>query len=217
MANEKTFYDTLGISENASLNEIKNHYHKLARLYHPDITKLENTHDRFIEINEAYRTLKDPILRKAYDFGLRQRRLKNDPNYKEEFKTGNDISTNEKVNKEKEEEQVIKPKTDKEVADLDMFVKKAKSCFISNNLTEALFNIDEALKLDSKNYDMFKLKGDIYFKQSNYDFAMEAYSKACKINDGPEIRSLLSQVISLRNRHGSNPAGNKKKGFFGLF
>lgn len=216
MAKEKTFYDILGIPENASLLEIKNHYHKLARLYHPDITKLENTHDNFIEINDAYRTLKDPILRKAYDFGLKQRRLKNDPNYKEEFRTGNDISTNVKENKV-EEEQVVKPKTNKEIADLDLFVKKAKSCFVSNNLTEALFNIEEALKIDGNNFDMFKLRGDIYFKQENYDLAMESYSKACKINDSPEIRSLLSQVISLRNRHGSGVSGNKKKGFFGLF
>ena len=53
----KNYYQILGVSENSSVEEIKQAYRKLAKKYHPDINKLPDAHQRFIEISEAYEVL----------------------------------------------------------------------------------------------------------------------------------------------------------------
>ena len=64
MAQTKTFYDVLGVSNNASDEEIKKAFRKLAVKYHPDRGGDE---EKFKEISEAYETLSDPEKRKQYD------------------------------------------------------------------------------------------------------------------------------------------------------
>ncbi len=63
----KSLYETLGVSENASADEIKKAYRKLARKYHPDINKDESAVDKFKEINAAYEVLSDPEKKAQYD------------------------------------------------------------------------------------------------------------------------------------------------------
>jgi len=63
----KSLYETLGLSENASADEIKKAYRKLARKYHPDINKEESAVEKFKEINAAYEVLSDPDKKAQYD------------------------------------------------------------------------------------------------------------------------------------------------------
>lgn len=63
----KDYYKILGVSRTATADELKRAYRKLARKYHPDVSKLANAEDRFKEAKEAYEVLKDPEKRKAYD------------------------------------------------------------------------------------------------------------------------------------------------------
>jgi len=63
----KSLYETLGVSENASADEIKKAYRKLARKYHPDINKEESAVEKFKEINAAYEVLSDPEKKAQYD------------------------------------------------------------------------------------------------------------------------------------------------------
>ncbi|HET7371357.1 MAG TPA: DnaJ C-terminal domain-containing protein [Gammaproteobacteria bacterium] len=63
----KDYYKRLGISREASQDEIKRAYRKLARKYHPDVSKEENAEAQFKEVQEAYEVLKDPEKRQAYD------------------------------------------------------------------------------------------------------------------------------------------------------
>lgn len=63
----KSLYETLEISENASADEIKKSYRRLARKYHPDINKDSGAEDKFKEINAAYEILSDPNKKAQYD------------------------------------------------------------------------------------------------------------------------------------------------------
>lgn len=63
----KDYYQTLGVSRNASKEEIQKAYRKLARKYHPDVSKEPKAEAKFKDINEAYEVLKDPEKRKKYD------------------------------------------------------------------------------------------------------------------------------------------------------
>lgn len=63
----KSLYETLEINENASADEIKKAYRKLARKYHPDVNKDPQAEDKFKEINAAYEVLSNPEKKQQYD------------------------------------------------------------------------------------------------------------------------------------------------------
>lgn len=63
----KSLYETLEVSPNATSDEIKKSYRRLARKYHPDINKEKDAEEKFKEINAAYEILSDEQKRKQYD------------------------------------------------------------------------------------------------------------------------------------------------------
>ena len=68
----KDYYATLGVARDAGQDDIKHAYRKLARKYHPDVSKEADAEARFKEIGEANEVLKDPEKRAAYDQAGRQ-------------------------------------------------------------------------------------------------------------------------------------------------
>ena len=63
----KDYYGILGVKRDAGADEIKTAYRKLARKYHPDVSKEKGAEEKFKEVSEAYETLKDAEKRAAYD------------------------------------------------------------------------------------------------------------------------------------------------------
>ena len=56
----KDYYKVLGVSRDVSQDDLKKAYRKLARKYHPDVSKEANAEAKFKEVGEAYEALKDP-------------------------------------------------------------------------------------------------------------------------------------------------------------
>jgi len=70
----KDYYAALGLDSSADQDAIKKAYRKLARKYHPDVSKEDDAESRFKEVNEAYHALNDPEMRAAYDDRVRRER-----------------------------------------------------------------------------------------------------------------------------------------------
>src|ERR1700723_4669111 len=63
----RDYYQILGVTRAADADEVKRAYRKLARKYHPDVSKEKNAEEKFKEVQEAYEVLRDAEKRAAYD------------------------------------------------------------------------------------------------------------------------------------------------------
>ena len=67
MSQKRDYYEVLGLPRGASAEEIKRAFRRLAKQYHPDVSRAPDAETRFKEVNEAYETLADPRKRQMYD------------------------------------------------------------------------------------------------------------------------------------------------------
>ena len=64
---KRDYYEVLGVGRDASQEEIRKAYRKLARKYHPDVNKSPDAEEKFKEVKEAYEVLSDPQKKARYD------------------------------------------------------------------------------------------------------------------------------------------------------
>ncbi len=67
MAEKRDYYEVLGVDKNATQDQIKRAYRKMAKKYHPDVNKSPDAEEKFKEVNEAYEVLSDENKKAAYD------------------------------------------------------------------------------------------------------------------------------------------------------
>ncbi len=87
----KDYYATLGVAKTAGADDIKKAYRKLARKYHPDVSKEKDATQKFQDVSEAYETLKDPEKKAAYDqLGTHQagQDFRPSPGWEQQFSQG---------------------------------------------------------------------------------------------------------------------------------
>ena len=81
------YYKILKVKKTATLKQIKSSYRLLAKKYHPDLNpNNKKSHELFIELEKAYSTLSDPLLRKSYDKTLKTLKRNSYKNYQNKYK-----------------------------------------------------------------------------------------------------------------------------------
>ncbi|MBQ7256785.1 MAG: J domain-containing protein [Abditibacteriota bacterium] len=178
----QNYYKVLGLDPKATNSEIKTSYHKLARLYHPDLHKGNRYHNMFIAINQAYSVLRDENSRKAYDFLLREQEEANKPT----LTYGNFNPSTISVEEEKPKETVETPKVTYKRAynpkEFNMHFETAKKAYDEKAFVDAMNEINVALEMNPKSFMAHELKGDIYIVYKNYFEALKEFELSFKYN-----------------------------------
>ncbi len=91
MAKNLDYYEVLGVSKTASLQEIKTAYRRLAKKYHPDVSSEANAQEKFKEVSQAYQILSDPEKRQQHDQELNSKTIFFDYEFKTSSKTKQSI------------------------------------------------------------------------------------------------------------------------------
>ena len=96
----KTHYDVLGVHQSATQEQIKLAYRKLSKQHHPDVSGGSKESEKiFLEVQEAYKVLKDPTAREAYDDRLNGSHTSSNPRKEDRKNTGErTMSNNQQFN-----------------------------------------------------------------------------------------------------------------------
>jgi len=166
MSKTQNYYQILGISPSATLEEIRKAYHRLARQYHPDVNPDRQTVDTFKEITRIYEILTDPIARRDYDQQLAQ-------------------PSPPQTNQEADEGQT---RTNSEQQQAIEFYQQGWKQSQKLNYQEAIANYTRAIELNPQLVAAYYYRGFARSQLSNDRGAFADYTAALKLNrDLPEI------------------------------
>ena len=175
-----TYYDVLGISQTASLEEIKQAFRQLARRYHPDLhPNDQQSLQRFQEISRVYQVLSDPMARKQYDKQLSGQ----DPSFDrlsartaaEWYQTGLALSQRgqyEKAIASYTEALQRNPKL------VDAYNQRGFAYYKVRKSTEAFADYAEAIQQDSKQATAYYYRGLTRFSLGYSEAAIADYTEA---------------------------------------
>lgn len=207
---KKNYYDILGVSSEATEEEIRDSFHKLARLYHPDLNKGRIYHEKFIAINKAYTVLKNKISRQAYDFTLREKEDNNAPkvtfgnfNPGSHGTPGNTYTPSYSPQTPKENTAEKKP--EKRYINRTQYtfhIKAAYKAFNEKSYVKAMKETDLAISNYERSDMAHELKGDILMVYANYNEAMTEYELAvqyCK-KDNPNYSKVVAKLEDCKEK-----------------
>ena len=173
MRTRRTHYEVLGLPRDAALAQIKRRYKELVRTYHPDVARDKVTaHRLFIQINEAYETLSDPLRRRAYDETLENA---------------------ERRAAQASASRTAPPRTPRR--GVDEILKDAQRAFIHKRLAEAANLCKEALRIDWQCARAHSILGDVYRAGGRTNSAIKSYSYALQFD--PADRDTEKKLMNL--------------------
>lgn len=188
----RTHYETLGVEHTASPDEIKAQYRRLAKRYHPDVTRMGDVaaaHATFVEITEAYQTLVDARRRELYDRELKRREAER-AHATPPPRTQSATATRPRP--------AAAPPRARPRPDLASVIINARVEFSRGRLQAAQALCEEIIRRDRRHAGAHSLLGDIFRAQGRTDEAIRMYTVAIQLN--PRSQSDMQKLERLVNR-----------------
>lgn len=183
----RSYYEILGVKPDATPEEIKKSFRRLARKYHPDVHPDKRLAQRaFVQINEAYTTLSDPIKRRDYDAKRFAERAAQRSGQRPG--QGRTSSTAHEYPRPSVGNQSRQPRAAR-------ILREAELAFISGHLTQAERLCGEVLKDDRRNARAYTILGDIMQARRKTDQALHNYTYAVQCD--PNDREVLAKLNRL--------------------
>jgi curved DNA-binding protein CbpA len=162
MSAKRDYYEVLGVTKSASIDELKRQYRKLALKFHPDRNQHADTQEHFKEISEAYAVLSDSRKRQLYDSyghaGVNDRYSNQD--IFQGVQRGEGFDSN----------------------DAWGWRNKGSALYFLGKYDDAIKCYDESIKIDPSNPIVWNNKGLALYYLEKYDDAILAYEHAITIN-----------------------------------
>jgi len=168
----KTYYEVLGVSENATMEEIRRAYHTLMLKLHPDRAGTNFRMERFVQVQDAYKTLSNPVRRRHYDETLRHQRLS------QARKRTTPPPGSEARKPHVQYESTHPGYTQKPPADLSARVAEAAALFSQGKYDRAESTARWILERDPRSAMSHAILGDIERFRGNLDAALKHYAYA---------------------------------------
>lgn len=216
---EPDYYTTLGLPRDATPEQVKRRFRKLAREHHPDVAGPDKEkHEFFIRLTEAYEVLGDAGRRAAYDLTLRdQDRLRAQiaarrapPRPSPTTASGWPDATAPQPSRTSSAAQARAAAAQRRRVQVEQIVQAAQAAYSLGKLRDAIQLCRTALTLDRRSAATYELLGDIYARQRNVDQAIHHYTVAAQLT--PHNGLLMAKLNRLLAREGGVAASSRAVG-----
>jgi curved DNA-binding protein CbpA len=207
----KTYYQVLGLPSDASPEQVRKRFRELAREHHPDLNRdRPDSHERFLQINEAYETLNDPGRRAAYDLTLRDQARREaerkagsgaGPAYRPPPRSGPStrVGTQSRAASPGGDARARREAEQRRQTVLRL-MDDARHAYQRGHLREAHRLCKEVLTI-GKVGGAYEMLGDIYTRQGRNAEAVEAYTVAAQIS--PNSSLIMAKLNRAADRQAS--------------
>ncbi|NUL81727.1 MAG: DnaJ domain-containing protein [Armatimonadetes bacterium] len=173
-------YKTLGLSRQATQDEIRAKYRELARQFHPDVNPSSAAKEQFLRVQEAYQVLSNPERRKQFDALLQMNQRPPKPKPR---------PTQSQPNKGEEYKRLL---------------HEAELAFVAGRFFEALAKAKAAAKIQPRSALAHTIVGDVYRIQGKSELALSSYTIALQLD--PNNDSLQKKFTRLAKTRAAEPA-----------